>query len=381
MDAGYQEIGVSAVGAKKELLSAECALLKGQTERNKERAMYRRQRRHRLRYRAPRFDNRKKPGGWLAPSVQHKLNSHLRLIARVKNLLPITEVVVEVASFDIQAIKNPGIQGKEYQQGEQSGCWNLREYVLHRDGHQCQNPGCKNKAGDKILQVHHIGYWKGDRADRPGNLIALCDKCHRPESHKEGKFLWGWEPKVRSFRQETFMTTIRWKLVNALQCKHTYGYITKTHRIALKLGKSYANDAFCVAGGCNQTRSAPLHVEQVRRNNRSLEKFYDARFIDIRTGEVTSGQALNCGRRTRNKSLNGPGLRLYRGVKVSKGRVSVRRQRYPYQPRDIVEYGSRRYTVKGVQNRGAYIKLVELDKPVRTELVKPVYYGKGLCVA
>jgi hypothetical protein len=68
-------------------------------------------------------------------------------------------------------------------------------------------------------------------------------------------------------------------------------------------------------------------------------------------------------------------------VKVSKGRVSVRRQRYPYQPRDIVEYGSRRYTVKGVQNRGAYIKLVELDKPVRTELVKPVYYGKGLCVA
>lgn len=60
--------------------------------------------------------------------------------------------------------------------------------------------------------------------------------------------------------------------------------------------------------------------------------------------------------------------------------MSIRKQRYPYQPKDIVEYNGQRYIVKGVQNCGAYVKLAELSKPVRIELVKPVRYNKGLCV-
>ncbi len=381
VDAGYEEVGLSAVTSKKELLSAECVLLKGQVERNKERRIYRRQKRSRLRYRAPRFDNRRKPEGWLAPSIQHKLDSHLRLVAWVKKILPITKEVIEVASFNIQAIKKPGIQSKEYQQGEQYGYWNLREYILHRDEHKCQNPDCKNKAKEKVQEVHHIGFWKGDRTNRPGNLITLCDKCHRPENHKEGKFLWGWQPKIKPFRAETFMTMVRWKLVNILGCRHTYGYITKTKRIELGLPKSHANDAYCIAEGNSQTRCfTTLQIEQVRRNNRSLEKFYDARYEDVRTNERASGQELNRGRRNRNKNLNGPNLRCYRGEKISKGRLSIRKQRYLYQPRDIVEYDGQWHTVKGVQNCGAYIKLAELSKPVRTELVKPLRYNKGLCV-
>ncbi len=381
VDAGYERVGLSAISAGKELFSAECTLLKGQVERNRERLIYRRQRRNRLRYRAPRFDNRKKPANWLPPSIQHKLDSHLCLVALAKKILPITEVKVEVASFDIQAIKNPGIQGIEYQQGELVGYWNLREYILHRDDHQCQNPSCRNNAKNKVLEIHHIGYWKGDRTDRPGNLITLCDKCHRPENHKEGKFLYGWEPKVKPFKAETFMTIVRWKLVNLLGCKHTYGYITKLRRIELGLGKSHANDAFCIAGGDNQTRCETLYIEQVRRNNRSLAKFYDAKYIDLRTGEIAAGQELNCGRRVRNKNLNGPNLRVYRGPKVTKGRVSVRKRRYPYRFKDIVTYNGRRYMVKGVQNRGDYVKLAGFPKPVKTNLVELVRYGRGFCIA
>ena len=216
IDAGYQNIGFSAITEKAELIAGECNLLTGQVERNKERLMYRRQRRSRLRYRKPHFDNRKKPEGWLAPSIQHKLDSHIRLIEKIKSILPITRVIIEVANFDIQKIKNPNISGKEYQEGEQAGYWNLREYILHRDNHQCQNPNYKNKSKEKVLQVHHIGYWKGDRTDRPGNLITLCDKCHKPENHQPVGILHGWEPKVKAFRAETFMTIVRWKLVNTL---------------------------------------------------------------------------------------------------------------------------------------------------------------------
>jgi hypothetical protein len=110
IDAGYKTIGFSAVTEKRELISGECQLLTGQVERNKERAMYRRERRNRLRHRKPRFNNRRKPEGWLAPSIQHKLDSHIRLVNLIRSLLPVTRVVIEVASFDIQTIKNPGIR-------------------------------------------------------------------------------------------------------------------------------------------------------------------------------------------------------------------------------------------------------------------------------
>ena len=98
------------------------------------------------------------------------------VIDKVYSILPITKLVVETASFDIQKIKNPDIQPEEYQQGEQLGFWNVREYVLFRDGHVCQC--CKGKSKDKILNVHHIESRKvGGNA--PNNLITLCETCHR----------------------------------------------------------------------------------------------------------------------------------------------------------------------------------------------------------
>ncbi|MDA8337079.1 MAG: RNA-guided endonuclease IscB [Peptococcaceae bacterium] len=277
VDAGYSMVGFSAVTGTRELIAGECKLLEGQVERNKERRDNRRQRKGRKRYRAPRFANRRRPEGWFAPSIQHKLDSHIRLINFVKSILPVTEVVVEVANFDIQAIKTPGIQGEEYQQGEQAGFRNLREYILHRDGHRCQNPDCANKAQNPVLQIHHVGFWRNDRTDRPGNLVTLCDKCHRPENHQEGQRLWGWKPDVKSYRPATFLTMVRWRLTQELGARPTFGRITKSRRIDLGLPKSHANDAFCIAGGTGETsRYSPIGMEQVRRNNRCLRKFYDA---------------------------------------------------------------------------------------------------------
>jgi len=291
LDSGYQKAGVSVVTSNAELFSATITLLSGMAEHLRTRNMYRQQRRTRKRYRKPRFDNRKRNAGWFAPSIQHKLDSHFRIIEFVKKILPITKTVIEVASFDIQKLKNPAIASKKYQEGEQRG-WNLREYILHRDNHQCQNPNCKNKSSEQVLHAHHIGYWKGDYSGRPGNLITLCTKCHISSNHKKSGLLYGWEPKLKSYRPETFMTTVRWRLVNALDCNHTYGYITKSNRIEQKLKKSHINDAFIIAGGTSKKRTAPLEIRQVRRNNRSLEKFYDAKYNDTRTGKKVSGQDL-----------------------------------------------------------------------------------------
>jgi hypothetical protein len=373
IDSGYNYIGFSAVTEKEELISGEVKLLQGISERLKKRAMYRRQRRNRLRYRKPKFNNRRKPEGWLPPSIQHKYDSHVRFINLLKSILSITEVVVEVASFDIQKIKNPDIEGTDYQNGEQKGFYNLREYILYRDNYTCQLCGKSNLP----LEVHHIGYWKLDRTDRPGNLITLCIDCHTPKNHLEDGNLWRWQPKIQSFKEATFMSTVRRKLVNTFGCQYNYGYITKTKRKALSLEKTHYNDAFVIAGGGNQKRIEPIYFEQVRRNNRSLEKFYDAKYIDIRTGKPATGQKLFNGRRIRNKNYSTENLRKFRGQRLSKGQRRIRAKRYFYQPKDMVVYEEQKYIVKGVQNRGSYVKLEGLPRPVRIELVRPYLFRKG----
>ena len=271
-DSGYRKIGLSAVMDKKELYSAEVKLRNDIVKLNSERRSYRRARRHRKTwYRKPRFLNRKKPEGWLAPSIQHKLDSHIKLINKVKEILPVSNIIIEVAAFDIQRIKNPSISETGYQNGEKKGFWNVREYVLYRDNHMCQH--CKGQNKDPVLEVHHIKS-RQVGGNRPDNLITLCKTCH--EKVSQGKL----ELNVKlseGFKSETFMSVVRWMLVNKLRESgnmvfHTYGYITKQKRVQLELPKSHTNDAFLIAGGTTQKRTTEHLIQQVRKCNRKLSR-------------------------------------------------------------------------------------------------------------
>lgn len=108
--------------------------------------------------------------------MRHKVDAHIRVIDNICSTLPISRIIVEIAQFDTQKIKNPDISGNEYQEGDQLGFWNVREYVLARDGHKCQH--CKGKSKDPILNVHHIESRKTG-GDSPSNLITLCETCHK----------------------------------------------------------------------------------------------------------------------------------------------------------------------------------------------------------
>lgn len=123
VDAGSKHIGLSATTEKKELYAADVELRSNIIDLLSVRRQNRRTRRNRLRYRKPKFNNRvhSKNIGWLAPSIEQKIQTHFKVVEDVHKLLPITKIVVETASFDIQKIKNPEIHNEEYQQGEQLG--------------------------------------------------------------------------------------------------------------------------------------------------------------------------------------------------------------------------------------------------------------------
>lgn len=128
VDSGSKHIGISATTKYKVLFEADVELRNDIVDNISTRRQFRRTRRNKkTRYRKARFNNRRRKDGWLAPSVQQKVDCHLTMIDKVNKILPITKTIVEVASFDIQKIKNPVISGTEYQSGEQLDFWNVRE--------------------------------------------------------------------------------------------------------------------------------------------------------------------------------------------------------------------------------------------------------------
>ena len=275
VDSGSRHIGISATTKDKVLFEADVELRNDIVDLLSTRRELRHSRRNRkIRYRKPRFDNRKRKDGWLAPSVQQKVDSHLTMIEKVRKILPISDIVAEVASFDIQKIKNPSISGAEYQQGEQLDFWNVREYVLFRDGHTCQC--CKGKSKDKILNVHHIESRKTG-GDAPNNLITLCETCHTGY-HKGTVKLPKTIHRGMSFRDATFMGIMRWAFYNKLKeiypnVSLTYGYITKHTRIENDLPKDHYIDARCISGNPKAVSSGEVfYYKKVRCHNRQIHK-------------------------------------------------------------------------------------------------------------
>lgn len=278
VDAGSKTIGLSASTKTKELYAAEVILRNDIVELLSTRREFRRARRNRkTRYRKPRFNNRVKTKhkGWFAPSVEQRVQTHLTVVQKVMGILPVTKIVVETASFDIQKIKNPDIKGTDYQQGDQLGFWNVREYVFFRDDHTCQC--CKGKSKDKILNVHHIESRKIG-GDAPNNLITLCETCHAgyhngtlelPKTIKRGI----------SYKDAAFMGIMRWAFYNRLKEQYpgmvhmTYGYITKNTRIRNKLPKTHMVDALCIADHPTAERTNECYaIKKVRCHNRRIHK-------------------------------------------------------------------------------------------------------------
>ena len=273
VDCGSKHVGLSATTQDKELFSGVGELRTNITDLIATRRESRRTRRHRKTWhRQARFNNRvaSKKNGWLPPSILNRVQFHIKLINLIKSILPVRYITLEVGSFDPQLLNNTDIQGEEYQNGQQKGFWNTREYVLFRDKHECQH--CHGKSGDKVLNVHHIESRKTG-GNAPNNLITLCETCHDRYHRGEIKL------KVKRgtvLRDAAAMNVMKDRLCG--ECRRlygsvgqTWGYLTKYNRISNGLVKEHNVDARVISGNC---KAKPINVvyelRQVRRHNRCI---------------------------------------------------------------------------------------------------------------
>jgi len=220
------------------------------------RAMFRRRRRTaNLRYRAPRFNNRTRPKGWLPPSLKSRVDNVMAWVTRFRRWCPVSAISVERVRFDMQVMENPEISGVEYQQGALQG-YEVREYLLEKWGRECAYCG-----DDGVpLQVEHILAKACGGTNRISNLTLACRDCNEKKGTRLIKEFLSGKPQrlavilakakaplkdaaaVNATRNALFFAL--WNI--GLPIEASSGGRTKFNRSRLGIPKTHALDAACV---------------------------------------------------------------------------------------------------------------------------------------
>lgn len=244
----------------------------------KQRSGYRRRRRSaNLRYRPPRFDNRTKPEGWLAPSLQHRVDSTLSVVSKLRNLSPVSEIASELVRFDMQALENPEIEGAQYQQGTLAG-YEVREYLLEKWNRACTYCGVM----EVPLQIEHIEPKARGGSNRISNLCLACAPCNQAKGAMPIQVFLKRQPKLlkmilnhtkKPLRDAAAVNSTRWALVKALKATGLpvstgSGGRTKWNRVRLGIPKTHCLDALCVGNVIAVGRWSHLLVLQIKSTGR-----------------------------------------------------------------------------------------------------------------
>jgi 5-methylcytosine-specific restriction endonuclease McrA len=261
LDPGSKTTGVAVVREDEDeqhVLHLAEIIHRGAAVREKmgRRAAFRRHRRGKnLRYRAPRFDNRTRPDGWLPPSLLSRLDNALGWVERYRRLAPVTALSVERVRFDLHLMQRPGISGIEYQQGTLAG-YETREFLLEKWGRKC----CYCGAEGVPLQIEHIDCKARGGSDRISNLCLACEPCNqRKGALPVEQFLARDLKRLAAIRAQAKAPLKDAAAVNAtrnaiwfglraagLPVEAGSGGRTKWNRSRLGIPKAHALDAACV---------------------------------------------------------------------------------------------------------------------------------------
>lgn len=254
---GSKTTGIALVQGTKLIFGAELTH-RGQTIKaslESRRSLRRLRRNRHTRYRKPRFLNRTRKKGWLAPSLQHRVETTLTWVNKLRRLAFIGSIVQELVRFDLQQLESPEISGIEYQQGELQG-YEVREYLLNKWNRKCAYCDAENLA----LQIEHIFPRSKGGGNRVSNLCLACEKCNQKKGTKNIEQFLDKKPDVlkriiaqakRPLKDAAAVNSTRWALFNRLKetrlpVSTGSGGLTKFNRARLGLPKTHWLDAACV---------------------------------------------------------------------------------------------------------------------------------------
>ncbi|MEG5017913.1 MULTISPECIES: RNA-guided endonuclease IscB [unclassified Microcoleus] len=283
LDPGSKTTGIALVQGEDVIFGAELAH-RGQSIKAslESRRSLRRSRRNRhTRYRKAKFLNRTRPKGWLAPSLQHRVETTLTWATRLMKVAPIGSIAQELVRFNLQQLENPEISGLEYQQGVLCG-YEIREYLLNKWDRKCAYCG----ATDTPLQVEHIHPKAKGGSNRISNLCLACEKCNVKKGTQGIEQFLSKKPDVlkkilsqakRPLKDAAAVNSTRWALFNQLRMTGLpvstgSGGLTKFNRTRLQLPKSHWLDAACV-GKVEELKvltSQPLPIKAAGHGTRQM---------------------------------------------------------------------------------------------------------------
>ena len=250
LDSGSSKVGSAVSDEKGNIVyMSQIEIRNDVSKKMQQRSKYRRNRRNRkTRYRKARWLNRKNSmkTDRFSPTMTSKINAHVKEMKFAQSLLPISKTIIETATFDPHALKNPAVLTNKwlYQKGINYGYANTKAYVLTRDGYCCQH--CKGKTKDKRLEVHHIIFRSENGSDEESNLITLCKTCH-DALHRGEVTLKKKGKKKGQLNHATQMNSIRIQLLKRTNAEETFGFVTKEHRQLMRLPKEHYFDAVAIA--------------------------------------------------------------------------------------------------------------------------------------
>ena len=321
LDPGSKTTGIALLFDSKVIFGAELThrgqAIKASLESR--RALRRGRRNRHTRYRQARFLNRTRKKGWLAPSLQHRVETTLTWVNKLRKLAPINSIVQELVRFDLQQLENPEISGVEYQQGELQG-YEVREYLLNKWNRKCAYCSVENIP----LQIEHIQPKAKGGSNRISNLCLACEKCNQKKGTQDIQRFLAKKPDIlkhilaqakRPLKDAAAVNSTRWALFSRL--KETglpvltgSGGLTKFNRTRLQLPKTHWLDAACVGQleSLSVVTSKPLLIKATGHGTRQMcrtNKFgFPSRYVprnkfvkgfqtgDIVKAVVTSGKKI-----------------------------------------------------------------------------------------
>ncbi|HUY76538.1 MAG TPA: RNA-guided endonuclease IscB [Ktedonobacterales bacterium] len=229
------------------------------------------------RYRPARFANRRRPDGWLPPSLESRLANVQTWVSRLRRCCPVSAISQELVKFDTQLMQNAETSGVDYQQGALAG-YEVREYLLAKWQRRCAYCG----ATGVPLQIEHIIPKARGGSNRVSNLTLACAPCNTKKGTQTAEEF-GHSTVQRQakapLKDAAAVNTTRWALYHRLDATSLpvevgTGGRTKWNRTQRGLPKAHWIDAACVGASTptplRVTGVAPLVIRATGRESRQM---------------------------------------------------------------------------------------------------------------